>query len=133
MSKALLLDTHVFIWLVNGSDELTEDICKLINAAAEQSAISLWETSMLAARSRISLTLPCDKWLEKALALTNTQVANLTPAIAAESCNLPGVFQQDPADRLIVATARINKYNLITRDEKILAYSASRHVSTIKA
>ena len=53
---------------------------------------------------------------------TGIEVFNLSPKVASESCNLPGEFHKDPADRIIVATARINNLTLITKDKKIISY-----------
>lgn len=83
---------------------------------------------MMAQRKRIDLTITPEEWLEHALGTANTQVITLSANIALESCNLPGEFHKDPADRLIVATARIHRIPLITKDGKIRDY---KHVETI--
>ncbi len=133
----ILLDTHVFIWYTNGDKELSKSACKIIDVAYQNNslylaAISLWEISMLDVRKRIILEMPCLEWINKALELTHTQVIALTPSIATDSCFLPGKFHEDPADRLIVASARVEGLTLLTRDTKILAYGHSKYVSTMK-
>jgi len=70
----------------------------------------------------------CTLYLEYAVNKTGLEVYDLNPKIATESCNLPGEFYKDPADRIIVATARINDISLITKDRKIIDYS---YVKTI--
>lgn len=126
--KGILLDTHAWIWLMEGSPELSHKLQKKINQAAKNqsvaiAAISLWEISMLERKGRIRLEKPLLIWLKEALALPGMELMPLTLEIAVESSQLPNGFHGDPADRLIVATARIHQLNLLTRDEKILEYA----------
>lgn len=72
---------------------------------------------------RITLPLPVDEWLDQALAYPGIQLLELTPRIVVESTQLPGTFHRDPADQMIVATARVYDCPLITVDEKIRAYT----------
>ena len=136
--SGILLDTHVLIWYISGNEELNKKTHKIItdaiyNNTAHVAAISLWEIAMLEKKQRIILEMPCLEWINQSLELTHIRVASLTPPIAIESCHLPGKFHEDPADRMIVATARVEKLTLITRDKKMLSYSQSKYVSTIKA
>jgi len=136
INKAVL-DTHAFIWLMQGSKELTGESIKKIesyghNHALYISAISLWEVTMLEKKGRIILHQPCHQWLEQALEVPGLTVENISPLIAVESSQLPGEFHGDPADRLIVATSRTLQAMLITRDSKILHYSKSEHIQCIK-
>jgi|SRR5579862_1752795 len=135
--KKILLDTHTFIWQVNGETTLTKATRQLIDNAAHEgilylAAISLWEISMLDKRKRIILEMPCLEWINKALELTHTQILSLTPSIAVESCYLPGDFHEDPADRLIVSTARVENLAILTRDTRILSYGQNKYVATMK-
>lgn len=135
--SVILLDTHVWIWFVNGNKELGKAIREKINTAIQNnamgiSAISLWEISMLEIKNRIVLDMPCLEWINKSLKLTRCQVFPITPSIAVESCSLPGNFHEDPADRIITATARVEGLALLTRDARILAYSRKKYVSAIK-
>lgn len=82
----------------------------------------------LVERGRLQLTLPVENWLAQALALPGIQMLELTPRIVVESTQLPGEFHRDPADQLIVATARVYNVPLLTADGKILSYP---HVQTI--
>jgi PIN domain nuclease of toxin-antitoxin system len=93
------------------------------------SAISCWETAKLVEYNRLKLPLPLHEWFEKALSYPAMQMFNLTPEISIESTRLPGEFHRDPADQIIVATARTNKCPLITSDHKILNYP---YVDTIE-
>ena len=71
---------------------------------------------------KVEIRIPPDQWLDQAVNTTGLEVLDLSLKIAAESCSLPGEFHKDPADRIIVATARINDITLITKDKKILDY-----------
>ena len=92
------------------------------------SAISLWEISKLVANKRLELPIPLEKWFKQALSYPGVQIIELTPEIATESTRLPGEFHKDPADQIIVATARVMKCKLVTSDERILNYP---HVKTV--
>jgi PIN domain nuclease of toxin-antitoxin system len=92
------------------------------------SAISCWEIAKLVQLKRIVLPLPTVAWLDEALSYPNVRLLPLTPAIAADATALPGIFHKDPADQIIVATARIHSVSLLTADQKIRAYP---HVQTL--
>ena len=133
-----LLDTHTWLWFVTGEPTLAKTARAQINEAIQQealflAAISLWEVAMLEARGRIQFELPISEWLKKAIELPRLTVASLSPEIAVESCRLPGEFHGDPADRLIVATARLESLTLLTRDKNILRYARKGHVHADKA
>lgn len=83
---------------------------------------------MMARRERIRLTIPPREWLAFAMEAANTRLLPLSPEIALDSCNLPGEFHKDPADRLIVATARVYDITLVTKDRKIRDYE---HAETV--
>jgi PIN domain nuclease of toxin-antitoxin system len=133
-----LLDTHVWLWLVAGSSDLSSRARHTINRAAATgtlriAAISLWEVALLASRGRIVLGKSIDLWLEEALADPGPVIDPLTPQIVVESYALPDVFHRDPADRLIVATARVANATLMTRDRRILDYAARGHLTAVTA
>jgi len=77
---------------------------------------------MMVKRGRINLAISPEEWLDYAIINTGLNVLELTPKIALESCNLPGDFHKDPADRIITATARISRSQLVTKDQKIIDY-----------
>jgi PIN domain nuclease of toxin-antitoxin system len=136
--NSIILDTHAWIWYVNGNAELSKLARKKINEAinnnrAYLAAISLWEIAMLELKGRITLEMPYFEWINQSIKLTKIHISPLTPAIAAESRHLPGTFHGDPADKMIVATARCENHMLITRDSKILDYSRDKYISIIKA
>jgi PIN domain nuclease of toxin-antitoxin system len=129
----IVLDTHVWIWLINGSSELKPKVRTWIDKAAADGpilipSICLWEVAMLASRGKIVTNKPVLQWLNEAITAPATLLAPLSSEVATESCNLPGVFHNDPADRLIVATARVEKAVLVTRDSRILEYGLSGNV-----
>lgn len=133
MSKSLLLDTHIWLWLLSGDTSLTASLRKPIEEAASHqqlfiSAISVWEVAMLQMKGKLKLNLPTAKWVQQALERPEINLLPLSPEIAVESCALPDNFHGDPADRIIVATARLENLVLVTKDEKILKYGKQKFV-----
>src|ERR1700728_4625261 len=134
---SLLLDTHFWAWLENGeSGVFTGPVRRAIESSAAGgrlylSIISVWEVALLESKGRIELSLPCGLWVQQALAIPGLALAPLTPEIAIESCNLPPPFHGDPADRIIVATARNMGARLLTRDREIIGYGRKRHFSLL--
>ena len=136
MTNNFVLDTHVFIWLVNGDVTLPSRIRTTIGHALSDgnvflSAISCWEIAMLEQRGRIVLTKPCLEWINECLSRTGIQILELTPDISVESCHLPDFSHGDPTDRMIIAGARLTNSTLITRDKIMLAYGKKHHVHTL--
>ena len=122
----LLFDTHAWWWVINEPERLSQNVNKLISETPTDqraiASISIWEFPMMVTRGRIRLRVSLEEWLEHAINRTEITVLHLSPRIALESCNLPGKFHKDPADRIIVATARIHKLKLITKDQNIIDY-----------
>lgn len=136
MTQDLLLDTHVFIWLMNGEETLSLETRKLIKNTCKQhcllaASISVWEIAMLQSKGKLSLITPLQQWLKKIESLPYIKVLPLTAEIAIESCELPGEFHGDPADRMLVATARILDISLMTRDQKIESYGQKGYVKVL--
>ena len=133
----LVLDTHVFIWYLTGDTTLPVKSRQLINqhltkANVYISAISCWEMAMLEQKKRIVLTEPCLQWIHEGLQGSGIQVLELTPQICVESCALPGNLHGDPADRMIIASARTTHSQLLTRDQSIIAYGKKNHVQVVE-
>lgn len=136
--QLLLIDTHVWVWLMLATGELSDETRTMVNGAiakgrARLSAISFWEIAMLASRNRLQLGKPSGLWLRESLRDPAPAIEILSPEIAVESCHLPGGFRSDPADQIIVATARIAGAMLLTHDRRILDYAAAGHVSAVAA
>lgn len=133
----IVLDTHAWIWLLNG-DPLSDAARHAVRSAAEQgsvrvSAISVWEVGMLVAKGRLGLRTPVRDWVRQALEAPGIRLVELSPEIALESCQLPGEIHGDPADRILAATARVLNAALITRDERLLAYGQAGHLGVVPA
>jgi PIN domain nuclease of toxin-antitoxin system len=129
----IVLDTHALLWWTAGSAELSvaarsaiED--ELASGEIVVSAISAWEVAMLVERGRLVLTMDVNTWLVTVAKIDAVRMMPVDADIAIKSVNLPGEFHKDPADRMIVTTARTLAAPLVTRDQKIRAYP---HVRTI--
>jgi PIN domain nuclease of toxin-antitoxin system len=130
----LLLDTHVLVWLAEGTEDLSRASRDQIDRAAAGagiavSAISFWETAMLAQRGRISLSQPLRSWRERVVSQPGIIELAVDGEVAIEAVQLPGNLHSDPADRLLAATARIHGCRLATRDQRLLTYGSAGHVS----
>ncbi|HKP96446.1 MAG TPA: type II toxin-antitoxin system VapC family toxin [Fibrobacteria bacterium] len=136
---AVLLDTHVWLWLEGGSDRLDESpVLPLIRKALEKncafvSIMSIWELGMLESKGRLRLQQDINQWIEKALAVPGIRLHALSTSIAIESTRLPGEFHSDPMDRILVATARELNAPIMTADAAILAYANRDYVKAVEA
>ncbi|MDJ0707010.1 MAG: type II toxin-antitoxin system VapC family toxin [Leptolyngbyaceae cyanobacterium MO_188.B28] len=126
----IILDTHIWIWWVDGNVRLPQIHHELINQYKSQglgvSIISCWEVAKLVELNKLALSHPVDEWIDTALAYPGVRLLDLTVPIVLESTQLEG-FHRDPADQMIVATSRVYGCPLLTADAKILAYP---HVQT---
>ena len=134
----IVLDTHALVWAVNGDARLGKNTRELISKTGRTgrvaiSAITPWEIALLVEKGRLGLTNETRTWIEAALALPGIYLAPIEPAIAIDSVRLPGDFHADPADRLIISTARHHKAPLVTADRAILTYAASGPVEALDA
>ena len=122
----LLMDTHTWIWWNAKPSALSDRALKVIGDARYDeillSAISIWELAKLLEKKR--LTLACDGWgwIRAALEMPRLRVVELTPEISWSSTQLPRPFHDDPADQIIVATARIENATLLTCDRLLREY-----------
>ena len=128
----IVLDTHTWVWWVHGDERLTRTQAEVIEANETNvigvSAISCWEIAKLVEYGRLELPCSLEEWFEEALSYPGICLLELTPEIAIESTQLPGEFHRDPADQMIVATARVYGCPLVTSDGRLLEYP---HVETI--
>ena len=121
-----LLDTHVLIWWLNDRERLSTAQLGVVGSVSPEtpllvSDISLWEVATLHGLNRIRLAIPLREWLDKATAPPLVRRHGISPAIAAEVASLPDSFHRDPADRILVATARVLGATLLTHDRRIRA------------
>ncbi len=123
----IVLDTHIWLWWVHGAPELTPQQNQWLQQYESQglgvSAISCWEVAKLVEYKRLTLSCAVNEWIKQALAYPGIKLLPLSPEIAIESTQLPGMFHKDPADQIIVATARVNNCQLLTADTKTLSYA----------
>ncbi|OGL49790.1 MAG: twitching motility protein PilT [Candidatus Schekmanbacteria bacterium RBG_13_48_7] len=128
----ILLDTHIWIWFVDESNQLTAHHKQVIEHHKSDglgvSVISCWEVAKLVEYKRLKLACPIEEWMEVATNLPGVQLIELTPGIAITSTKLTGNFHRDPADQIIVATAQVYDLELMTIDDKLLKYE---HVRTV--
>ena len=123
---SLILDTHIVLWwLKDEPGKLTKAQSHALNDAgvrgepAALSVISLWELAMLLERRRVAITESLDEWLGGIESHPLLRVVPLSATIAVESIRLGADFNRDPADQIIVATARCHGLTLVTADERI--------------
>lgn len=128
----IVLDTHIWIWWVHGDPHLTADQTNFLQEHEADglgiSIISCWEVAKLVERGGLSLPCPLADWLDQALGYPGIALLDLTTPIVVDSTQLPSGFHKDPADQMIVSTARIYGCPLLTADHKILSYP---HVTTL--
>jgi len=129
----IVIDTHVLIWWVSSPDKLSKKAKLKIEEEGKKgtifiSSISIWEIYMLIKKGRLQLTMDTDHWLKNIESISYVQFVPVDNKIAAKSVTLPDELHSDPADRMIVATAREKGLQLVTSDERIQNYP---HVKTI--
>jgi PIN domain nuclease of toxin-antitoxin system len=129
----IIIDTHVWLWLLHDPSELSNAARAQIEIEESQngilvSAISVWEIAVKSSLGKLALPLPIDDWYTLARSHSGIVIEALNPEDAISSTQLPGDFHKDPADRIIVAMARRYDVPLITCDNNILRYP---HVKTI--
>ncbi len=132
----LLLDTCAIIWTVEGQEMSKESLEAVQHANAAGvpvlvSPISAWERGMLVARGRIASPLEPKAWFARLLDRPEVELADLTPDIPTDASFLPGLPHNDPADRILIATARAHDLTLVTRDRNILTYAGAGHVRAL--
>ena len=126
----ILLDTCTILWAVSQPEKITPEACELILREDSQvcvSAISCAEIAMASERGRIELDRHWKIWFRHYISVNDWKCFAINLQIIEETYSLPEPFHRDPADRIIVATARIHSCNLITADKKILEFP---HVNT---
>jgi len=134
--QPLLLDTHAAIWITR-NEALAPRAVEAMNSAHQAvgvvfvSPITAWEVGLLVSRNRLNLLMTPERWFARLLNVQGMRLADLSPEILIASSFLPGTPPRDPADRIILATARDLGATLITRDRLLLKYGEDGQVSTI--
>jgi PIN domain nuclease of toxin-antitoxin system len=134
----LLLDTHVLLWSGFKDPRLGRKAAAGINLASREgririSAVTPWEIGLLASKKRINLHLDVLAWIREALSKPGVRLAAMDPEIAVESTRLPFEMHADPADRILVATARHLGATLVTADGALLELAGKAHFRAIDA
>ena len=129
----IVLDTHTWIWWVTSDRRLSRRAKSAIARAQGRgelwvSMISIWEMAKKVEKGQLALDRPLDEWFEAALASQGLQVAEMTRVVLIDSCRLPQPFHGDPADQIIVATARAHNATLVTRDARLRDYTHVRSI-----
>ena len=129
----MLIDTHFIVWYFTNNPCLQKHEWVLIEQAiykgnAYISTMSFLEIVTLERKRRLQILMPLKDWFAKFIHLPGITTLPLSLEVALESGKLPGTFHPDPADRILVATARVYNIPLLTRDSQILAYGSAGHV-----
>ena len=122
-----ILDTHTWIWWHVNPPRLSQKVKEIIQNTENYnemllSAISPWEFCKLLEKKKIGIACDPEEWINIALNMPKLRLVPLSPVVAYRSTVLPQPFHNDPADQIIVATAREENATILTKDEKIMAY-----------
>lgn len=122
-----LLDTHTWVWWNMRPEQLSKQVMDTITDIKGYdelllSAISPWEFFRLVEKKRLGIGCDPEEWMDIAFQMPKLRLVPITPKIAFKSCSLPQPFYDDPADQMIVATAREENATILSRDEKIQNY-----------
>jgi PIN domain nuclease of toxin-antitoxin system len=134
---SILLDTCAAIWFSTAAG-LRKAAVEALDAAVDRkeqifvSPITAWEVGLLSAKGRLAWPISPKSWFNGLVGAEHMAVANLSPELLIESSFLPGSGLCDPADRIVVATAREFGWAVMTRDRVILDYAAAGHVRAIE-
>ena len=136
MSGPLLLDTCALIWIsqaepISAQARSALDVLWGRGSAPLVSPISAWEVGTLVTRGRLALTMSPERWWEAAMVRVGLELAPMPPGLLLASTHLPGSPPNDPADRIIAATAREQGLQLMTRDAKLIAYGEAGHLDVL--
>ena len=122
----MILDTCALLWLAAGSKKLSRSTLKQINesAAVYVSAISGFEIATKAARGKLKLPHPPQEWFEKVVEHHGLTVVPLDLSVCIAGAEFPSVHD-DPCDRFIIATAKLNDLVVVTADERFEKYGVT--------
>lgn len=129
----VLLDTHVLVWSQMEPERLGARASRLLvdpDESLSVATISSLEIARLVWGERLQLDIPLERWLRAAREQLQATTLELSHEVALEAYRLPGSFHPDPADRILVATARLHGLTVMTADRQILDYP---HVTCLDA
>lgn len=137
MTDRLLLDTCAAIWITEDQFIEPAAVSAIDKAFADQtpvfvSPMTAWEWGLLTARGRLTSPMSPHVWFQRLIGDAGLFLADLSPDILIDSSYLPGSPPNDPADRIIIATARALDLAIVTRDRLILDYGECGHVRVLK-
>jgi PIN domain nuclease of toxin-antitoxin system len=129
----IVLDTHAWVWWIASPERLSPKAQAILEQEMEReevfvSSISAWEVALLVRKGRLELTMPVEDWIARSEVLPFLRFVPVDNRIALRSNHLPGELHDDPADRIILATALTLGAPLVSKDGKIQGYP---HVETI--
>lgn len=133
----LLLDTCATIYII-ANERMRDEAVAAIDAASDHgkpvfvSPITAWEVGMLGRKGRFRSSFTPQRWFERLMNSPNAKLAAMTPEVLLASSFLPGNFHDDPADRIIAATAREYGYTVVTRDRALLGYAREGHIRALE-
>lgn len=137
MTAPLLIDTCAAIYIF-GNERMRDAAVAAMDHAADAtiptyvSPITAWEIGMLIAKGRLKSALPADRWFQRLIGTWGFRLAGMPPDLLIASWNLPGTLNNDPADRVLAATAREFGYTLLTRDRDLLRYAREGHIVALE-
>jgi PIN domain nuclease of toxin-antitoxin system len=132
VTKGLLLDTHIALWLDTGDDRLRPptrvliDDCWRTGGTIYLSAVTVWEIALLVDTGRIDLDIPVEAWIERFLDRPGIEVVSLSYRAALRAYQLHHLEHRDPADRLLISTAIELACPLVTYDDRIARFGERR-------
>lgn len=129
----IVLDTHVWLWWLSNPEKLSQAAAERIDHESKDgriyiSSISAWEIAMLVTKRRLELSIDVYDWLAATESLPFIKFVPINNKIALQSVLLPGVLHDDPADRIIIATAIVMNASVVTSDRKIIAYPTVKSI-----
>ena len=123
----VLLDTHTFVWLASDLKMLSPKARQTIDKADNLylSSASVWEVGLLVKKGRLTLPLEASEFVERAVKQHGIMEIPIDGTIALASVGLP-MIHNDPFDRVIVATARIYRMSIVSKDQVIPTYPRTK-------
>jgi PIN domain nuclease of toxin-antitoxin system len=134
----LLLDTHVWVRYGFKAPPLRKAAIDAIETGLDSgnvfvSVISVWEIALLVRQNKLTLHKSVASWVDEALAVPGLQLLPFSPQIAIESVNLPDPMHKDPSDRILVASARVERLTLVTADKAVLKFAKTTGLDHLRA